>query len=180
MVKKTMYVARLMSTATLAAAFVAFCGVASAQSTYGPGQSWSATWGPSATNRSLRLQEAQAIRSAEQSSGGPSTVVYNTSSYDNRSNYQDLSGVSGSLGAIDFQIGDEIGQNTNSVGAMNTGETTIEINGDGNLVDATNAAESDGCIDSSVVNETLSLLDSYTGGDTNVSSVASSTVPPCS
>ncbi|WP_127560285.1 hypothetical protein [Nioella ostreopsis] len=178
--ERELRVGRLISVSAVTLAFCVACGFANAQSTYGPGQSWSSTWGPSATNRSLRLQEAQAIRSAEQSSGGPSTVVYNTNSYDNRANYQDLSGVSGSLGAIEFQIGDQIGQNTNSVGAMNTGETTIEINGDGNLVDATNSAESEGCIDSSVVNETLSLLDSYSEGDSNISNVASSTVPPCS
>lgn len=164
--------------ATAIAAALGSASLASAQSSYGPGQSWSSTWGPSATNRSLRLQEAQAIRTAEQGSG-PTTIVNTSTIYDNRSNYQDLSGVLGTLGAIDFHIGDEIGQNTNSVGATNTGSTTIEITGNGNLVDATNSADSEGCIDSSVVNETLSLLDSVAGGDTTVSTLAPSSLPPC-
>ncbi|WP_071675933.1 hypothetical protein [Nioella nitratireducens] len=141
-----------------------------AQSFSSPGQNWSASWGfNSASDRSVRLQEAQAIRSAEQQGPtGPSTVVYNTTTNDYRSNYQDLSAISGTLGPVDFHIGDEIGQNTNSVGAMNTGQTTIEVHGDSNLIDATNSADSAGCVDGSVVNDTLSLSDNLTQGSSNL------------
>lgn len=129
-----------------------------AQNFSGPGQSWSSTWGfASASDRSLRLQSAQAIRTAERGSS-PTTVINNYTDNDNRSNYQEVFTESGTLGPIDFQIGDEIGQNTNAVGAMNTGSTEITVTGDGNLIDAINSADSSGCVDGSVLNETLSLL----------------------
>ncbi|MCL1630060.1 hypothetical protein M3N55_15095 [Roseibaca sp. V10] len=138
-------------------------GISDAQNVSGPGQSWSATWGfSSPSDRSLRLQAAQAIRNAERGSD-PTTIVNNYN--DNRSNYQEVVTESGTLGAIDFQIGDEIGQNTNAVGAMNTGSTEISITGDGNLVDAINSADSNGCVDGSVLNETLSLLGALEQGN---------------
>lgn len=119
------------------------------------GQSWSSTWGfQSPTDRSLALQQAQAIRQAENPSG-PSSIInsttYNNTSYDNRSSYQEILGSTGALGPIDFQLnGDRIGQNTNSIGAMNTGTTNIDIVGDSNAINATNAADSNGCIDGSI------------------------------
>lgn len=122
---------------------------ATSQTVSSPGRDWSGGWGfSSPSDRSLRLQEAQAIYNAENPQNGPGTVIYNN--YDNRSNYVDAGG--GTIGPIDFHIGDEIGQNTNSVGAMNTGSTTIEVTGDGNIVDAINSADSVGCIDGSVLN----------------------------
>ncbi len=151
-----------------------------AQSFSSPGQNWSASWGfNSASDRSVRLQEAQAIRTAEQGPSGPGTVVYNTTTNDYRSNYQDLSALSGTLGPVDFHIGDEIGQNTNSVGAMNTGQTTIEVHGDGNMVDATNSADSAGCVDGSVANDTFSLTDNLTQGDLGLGGTVLGQSGPC-
>lgn len=136
-----------------------------AQNFGSPGGSWSANWGfSSASDRSLRLQEAQAIRSAQQSSG-PTTVVNTTNYNDSRANYQEIIGGAGGLGAIDFHIGDEIGQNTNSVGAMNTGSTEITVNGSDNYIDAINSADSQGCVDASILTETLSMLGSLEQGD---------------
>jgi hypothetical protein len=56
----------------------------------------------------------------------------------------------------DFHIGDEIGQNTNAVGSMNTGNTTIDINGNENAITAVNSADNTGCIDGSALTSTLS------------------------
>lgn len=125
------------------------------QTYMGAGQGWSTTYGfPSFNDRSVTLQQAQVMRNALQQ--GPSTVIYNTT--DNRSNFVEnvLSGSSSAT--VDFQIGDTIGTNTNSIGAMNTGQTSIDIRGDNNQVQATNAADSRGCIDGSVNTSTLQPL----------------------
>jgi len=116
------------------------------------GQSWTGSWGfASPADRTLLMQQAQAIRAANQAPAGPSTVVYNTTTNDNRENYQDIQAGAGTLGNIDFHLnGDRIGQNTNTVGAMNTGTTNVEINGSSNVVNATNAADSQGCLDGSI------------------------------
>lgn len=124
-----------------------FAGAAFAQGFSGGGQNWSAGWGfPSASDRSIALQQAQMIRTAEQ--GADQTATYNTY-YDNRYNYIDSNSGGGSVSA-DLHIGDEIGTNTNSVGAMNTGSTTIDLSGDNNTVIADNTADSTGCVDGSV------------------------------
>lgn len=147
------------------AAAILLSSPAAAQNFGSAGGSWSANWGfSSASDRSLRLQEAQAIRSAQQSAG-PTTVVNTTNYNDSRANYQEIIGGAGGLGAIDFHIGDEIGQNTNSVGAMNTGSTEISVNGSDNYIDAINSADSQGCVDASILTETLSMLGSLEQGD---------------
>ncbi|WP_322896299.1 MULTISPECIES: hypothetical protein [unclassified Yoonia] len=128
-------------------------GNAIAQNFTSSGNDWGAGWGfQSATDRSLGIQQAQAIRSAV-TQPGPSTVVSNSTynSADNRSGYVDASGLGASYGQLDIHLnGDKIGQNTNAIGAMNTGTTNIDVNGNNNWVDATNAADSSGCIDGSV------------------------------
>jgi hypothetical protein len=117
------------------------------------GNDWASGWGfQSASDRTLLIQQAQAIRNATQTPG-PSTVMSTTNfnTYDNRSNYLHTEGIGATYGNLDVHInGDAIGQNTNSIGAMNTGTTNISVNGDNNLIDATNAADSKGCIDGSV------------------------------
>lgn len=134
------------------------------------GNDWATGWAfQSPTDRSLAMQQAQAIRSA-QGPAGPGTVVNNTSynTYDNRSGYLDTGGDNAVYGDLDVHInGDQIGQNTNSIGAMNTGTTNIDVAGSNNIIDATNAADSNGCIDGSVTltdtpfasNETASGID---------------------
>ena len=118
------------------------------------GQNWGGGWGfPSASDRSLLLQQAQTIRNATQQQGPTSVVTYNTWT-DNRSNYLENLSAEGANTVLDYQIGDEIGQNTNTIGAMNTGTTNIEVSGDGNNVSASNAADSVGCQDGSIALET--------------------------
>lgn len=148
-----------------------------AQSFSSAGQNWSVGWGfPSPSDRSLSLQQAQAIRQAGVTAG-PSTVMTNTNynEYynDNRSSYQEVTGEVLELGTIDFQLnGDRIGQNTNSIGSMNTGTTNIDVVGSGNEIVATNAAETEGCVDGSIQQETSSYdeIASPSGIDISVNS----------
>jgi hypothetical protein len=127
--------------------------IAAAQNFSSAGQNWSTGWGFSSVGeRSLSLQQAQAIRQAR-IQPGPTTVItnYNNTTNDNRSNYQEVLGEILDIGTIDFQLnGDRIGQNTNSVGSMNTGNTTIDINGASNTVHAINSADTQGCVDGSI------------------------------
>jgi len=129
---------------------------AGAQNFNSPGQSWSSGWGfNSPSDRSLSLQQAQAIRAARMQPG-PSTIINTTNNTvnDSRSSYQEILGDTLTLDSIDFQLsGDRIGQNTNSIGAMNTGSTTIEVTGENNRIDAINAADSQGCVDGSIQQE---------------------------
>jgi len=142
--------------AILALAFLLPANAVFAQNYTSTGQSWSSGWGfASPSDRSLSLQQAQAIRQARVQPG-PSTVItnYNNTINDSRSNYQEVLGDTLTFDTIDFQLnGDRIGQNTNSIGAMNTGSTTIEVMGDNNRIDAINAADSQGCVDGSIQQE---------------------------
>src|SRR6056297_2864924 len=135
--------------------------VALAQNVSSSGASWSSGWGfASASDRNVALSRSQAIRQAK-SAGGPSTVV--TTNNDNRSNYveniTDRGTITASMqnGDIIDHLGDEIGNNTNSVGSMNTGTTNLTIDGSNNDVVATNSADNTGCVDGSVNTSSSSL-----------------------
>ena len=130
---------------------------AMAQNSGTPGQSWSGTWNfGSPSDRGLALQTAQAVRAARQA---PLVPVYNTyNTYDNRANYQEYQGGEGAVMGGAFHIGDQIGQNTNAIGSMNTGTTNIDITGSNNAVNATNGAENTGCIDGSVGLNTVGAI----------------------
>lgn len=143
-----------------ASAFVLSVAVAQplkAQNYGSSGQSWTSNWGfASVGDRSLGLQTAQAIRSARQTALSP---VYNTyNSTDNRTNYQEYNGGEGAVMGGGFQVGDQIGQNTNSIGSMNTGTTDINITGNSNSVVATNGADNTGCVDGSIGLNTIGAL----------------------
>lgn len=142
-----------------------------------PGNSWSGGWGfRSATDKSVGFQRATAIRNAEKQSG-PSTVVNTTNYYntDNRSNYVDVD-TTGDV-STDYQIGDDIGQNTNSVGSMNTGTTNIDIVGNDNSIVAENSADNSGCVDGSALTNSMGLSDG--GGSLGLSDLvnAGGTMP---
>ena len=156
---------RLLSVPTIAVLCMFGADVSYAQGFSGGGQNWSAGWGfMSASDRSIALQQAQMIRTAEE--GADPTGVYNTY-YDNRYNYIDSNSGGGTVTA-DLHIGDEIGTNTNSVGAMNTGSTTIDLSGDNNTVIADNTADSTGCVDGSVTSGSTNPLPGlYLNADAN-------------
>lgn len=123
------------------------------------GQSWTSTWGfSSVAERGLSLQTAQAIRNARQAPASPVYNTYATTTNDNRTNYQEYFGGDGAVMGGDYQIGDAIGQNTNSIGSMNTGTTTIDITGNSNSVVATNGADNTGCVDGSIGLNTLGAI----------------------
>jgi hypothetical protein len=125
--------------------------MAQAQSVGSPGSSWSGGWSfSSGTDRSIALQQAQMIRQAE--GGVEPSSVYNTYN-DSRSNYIESNSAGGEV-AADLHIGDEIGENTYAVGSLNTGSTTITVDGDGNLIDANNSSETNGCVDGSIASGT--------------------------
>lgn len=135
--------------------------LSAAQNLLTPGQGWASSWNfGSVSDRSIALQRAQAIKSAS-SPIGPQTIV--TTNNDNRSNFIENIVDGGTMtstiqnGDIIDHLGDQIGNNTNSVGAMNTGTTEIMITGDQNVVTATNAADNDGCTDASVNTSTQTL-----------------------
>jgi hypothetical protein len=146
------------------AALVATCGTAEAQNYASTGQSWSSGWGfASASDRSLGLQKAQVIKNAEQ--GTPLTSVtnntYNTTN-DSRTNYVETNNAAGDVTAN--SVGnDQIGTNTNAVGSMNTGNTTISLTGDDNVITATNSADNSGCTDGSVWSATVAPLPGLSG-----------------
>lgn len=94
-----------------------------AQNMNGPGANWNSSWGFASTSeRSLGLSQAQTQRAARQPT--PGSVTYETV-YNNTTN-------------------------TNTVGAMNTGDTTVTVTGQGNTLNTTSAADSAGCLDGSV------------------------------
>ncbi len=126
--------------------------VASSQSAAGD---WNNSWQFSnVTRRTLTLQQADLIAKMENgfydSFGPAQTTVINNNNTDNRSNYIETINEGDGVGTIENKIGDDIGQNTNTVGSMNTGSTTIEVAGSNNSIDAYNTSRNTGCLDGSI------------------------------
>mgnify|MGYP007022321608 CR=1 FL=1 len=142
-VRKTLWIVLLLPTVSIGQGYSS------------SGSNWSGGWGfQSSTSNSVMVQRAQAIWNMEnyQKPQAAQTTVNTDTQYfvtnDNRSAYQEFITGEGDLGDVDINFnGDEIGQNTNSIGAMNTGETNIEVNGSDNSITALNEADSDGCVD---------------------------------
>lgn len=149
----------LLNGASVALCLVAFVATTSqAQNFTSSGQSWSGSWGfSSATDRSIALQQAQVLRQIENPTAQPETVYNNY--YDNRSNYVEANSQNGDV-STDYQIGDEIGENTYAVGSLNTGNTTIAVDGNSNVIDSVNSADTRGCVDGSI--NTLPSADAQT------------------
>lgn len=135
---------------------------ASAQDYSSIGQTWSSVAGfASASDRSVALQRATAIRTAEQGAD-PTSIYYTDNYYDNRQNYIETNTGGGALTGS-TQIGDTIGEQTYSVGALNTGSTTITIDGDNNILEANNTATSDGCVHGAIIHNTTDIPFGTTG-----------------
>lgn len=139
----------LRRSVVVAVAMVALSAVpALAQNFTSTGQSWSGSWGfSSATDRSIALQQAQVLRQVERGTADPQTTYNNY--YDNRSNYVEATSLGGAI-TTDLHVGDEIGENTYAVGSLNTGNTTISVDGNGNFIDSVNSADTQGCVDGSI------------------------------
>ena len=54
----------------------------------------------------------------------------------------------------DFHVGNA---STNTIGAMNTGETTVAVDGANNIVDVSTAADSVGCQNGSILSSVLAV-----------------------
>ena len=74
-----------------------------------------------------------------------------------RSNYVDVIADNCAV-TTDFQDGNNIRENTYAVGALNTGSTTITLEGDDNTVEAVNTADTVGFTDASILNVVLDGL----------------------
>lgn len=146
---------RVQYTMLLGFSFIALLAsvmVASAQNISGQGTNWSGSWGfSSATDSSVKLNQAQVIRQAEQGTDPTSLYyTYNTYNTDNRQNYSETQVTGDGSTTVEVVGGDKIGQQTYSVGSLNTGSTEIHVSGDGNYVDANNSATTNGCVDGSI------------------------------
>lgn len=126
-----------------------------AQNLGGYGATWGGTWQfQSATTRSINVQQADIMKRAESgfyaSFGPEQTTVNNTTINDNRSNYVEANSADGSKVDISNRVGDDIGKVSNVTGAINTGSTEINVDGNSNTVSAINSADSQGCLDGSI------------------------------
>jgi hypothetical protein len=149
-----------------------------AQSYTSANTGWSSSWGfASPADRQVALQRAQAMYQIR--NGNPQSVVnnntYNNVSTDNRQNYVEQN----AEGQVEFVGADKVGQNTNSIGAMNTGSTSIEINGSNNMVTATNSSDSNGCVDGSIQTSTANPNFAKHDGQIDISVLARTSALSC-
>jgi hypothetical protein len=121
-----------------------------------PGTNWGSSWGFSTSQEeTLRLLQADTIKKAEEGyydtvGQTPNVTVNTTNNYDQRSGVVEVTAGEGSTIDVVNHTGDDIGQNTNVIGAINNSSTTIDIQGSNNTVTAVNSADSTGCQDGSV------------------------------
>jgi hypothetical protein len=145
-------------------ALTLIAGPALAQSSYlTAGTSWSSSYGfPSPTERAVRLQymESQRRLSAGFYDNLPSTTVntYNDHSVGDTT----ISAAEGAYVALENRTGQNSGTSSYAVGAINTSNNNISIEGDGNHLDIVSAAESTGCQDGSI---TMALNEMVGGVD---------------
>lgn len=128
---------------------------ASAQNLNGAGSSWGGSWNfKSSSSIAAENQAADMIARARggfYSSFGPaSSVVNNTTINDNRSNYVEANSSGEAVLDVTQRTGDDIGSVSNVTGAINTGSTTITVDGTGNEITAINSSDSQGCFDGSI------------------------------
>ncbi len=158
-------------------ALLALAMPASAQNRVNPSDNWNSSWGfTTPAEETLKLLQADTIKKAGEgyydNIGTPSDVfiTYNT---DNRSGVVEVTAGDNSTIDVTNHTGDEIGQNTNVIGAINNSTTTIDVSGNGNTVTATSGANSVGCQDGSInIGTTSSSGQEASGGDSSGSSGA--------
>lgn len=139
-------------------AFLLPASLAVAQNLNGSGSTWGGSWQfQSSTGLSVDVQRADMIARAEggffNSFGPAQTINNNTTINDNRSNYVEAASTEGGIVEVSNRIGDDIGKVSNVTGSINTGSTTITVDGSANSVTAINSSDSQGCLDGSI-NET--------------------------
>lgn len=123
-------------------------GSVDAQNWSSGARDWQGSWGfSSQSQQSLDLSRSRLIEEQRADAFGPSATFITN---DNRSNYLEQSGTFSGPVDAENRVGDDIGRNTNVVGAMNTGENKVEIYGDDNRVDAYVSSDNAGCLDGSI------------------------------
>jgi len=114
-------------------------------------KSWNSSYGtPSPTERNVRLNfitEQEKVRNGAYLP--PRTTVNNYTTND-RSVSNNITAGAGASVDVQNRNGDNSGTSSNVIGAINESTTNITTNGSGNLVDVTNGANSDGCIDGAI------------------------------
>lgn len=126
---------------------VLLASAALAQNANHPSSDWNGNWGfSSPSQQQIRLLQAEMIAKREEDYyARAGQQVYHVHNESTLHHYEGPYFGEGEYG--DIHVGDEIGQNTNVIGAINNSNTTID--GDGNTVihEANNA----GCLDGSIV-----------------------------
>lgn len=120
------------------------------------GNDWGSNWTfPSPGRSTVGLLQADLIEKQENDYydglGKVNMTVNNDVTYDNRQGSFDNITASGSA-SVDTttHIGDEIGQNTNVIGAINNSSTTVEVQGSNNSVLTNNGATNSGCLNGGI------------------------------
>ena len=114
------------------------------------GNDWGSNWSfPSAARSTVGLLQADIIEKQENDyyEGLGKINVNNNVTYDNRQgSFDTINASDGSAVDVNTQIGDNIGQNTNVIGAITNSNTSVSIEGSGNNVNTTNGADNTGCL----------------------------------
>jgi len=120
------------------------------------GNDWGSNWAfPSPGRSTVGLLQSDLIEKQENDYydglGKVNMTVNNDITYDNRQGSFDNITASGNA-SVDSttHVGDEIGQNTNVIGAINNSNTNVEIKGNNNTVSATNGATNTGCLNGGI------------------------------
>lgn len=161
-----------------------------AQSHLSAGAGWTSSYGfPSPNERAVRLQRMQ--RQEELSNGfydsPPSNDVTHNYNYDHSVGDTVISAAEGAYVTTETRTSEGSGTNTYTVGAVNTSNNNITIDGDENLLDIVSQADSVGCQDGSItmsMNQLMDAVDISAGASgasasATTSSSVSSTEAPC-
>jgi hypothetical protein len=141
------------------------------------GNDWSNSWSStSSTDRVVKLQQADIIRKGESGyyKNLGKNITNNTNTVYNQNDtrqgtFNDVNNEGDGDVSIVSRHGDDIGQNTNVIGAVNNSSNTISIDGKGNTINASNAATSTGCQDGTI---SIATIDSISGAPSSSSGSA--------
>lgn len=136
-----------------------------AQSYLSAGGGWSNSYAfPSPGERQVRLQYAEAQRRAQANGYGAvqhHSHVTNNYNYDHSVGDMMISAAEGAYVHVDNKTGPDSGTSSYTVGAVNTSNNQITIEGDGNLVDLVNSSQSTGCQDGSITTSLNHIMDTF-------------------
>ena len=118
---------------------------------------WNGSWAfRTSSSKQLHLLQADVIEKGEGDYyDNLGKTEYNIHQDQRQGNFGDVTVESG--GQVDkvYHTGDDIGQNTNTIGAVNTSTNEIRIDGSGNVLDLANVADSNGCLNGAITVATI-------------------------